>query len=90
MCNDTAYMPNLSLKLFSLMRALTRLFNVDSEKESIILRKNAIILKLEKRLDRGNEDFYLLTVMLYAIPNYGIEMHLEGKNLEGITPTNME
>ena len=63
-CNDTAYIPDLSVKIFSVTCAFTKGFNMTSEKEILVLQKNATTLKFEKRLDHGNGDGYLLAVRL--------------------------
>ena len=69
MCTDTAYIPDISVNIFSVTRALTKIFNVMSEKESLVLKKNATILKFEERLDHGNGGGYILAARLYASPN---------------------
>ena len=57
---DTAYISALSVNIFRVTRALTKGFNVMSEKESLVLKKNATILKFEESLDYGNGGGYLL------------------------------
>ena len=67
--NDTAYIPYFSVNIFSVKRALTKGFNVISEKEGLVLEKNATILKFEERLDHGNGYGCLLAARLYTSPN---------------------
>ena len=43
-CTNTAYIPDLSVNIFSVTRALTKGFNVKSDKESLVLKKNTTIL----------------------------------------------
>ena len=49
-CNETEYIPDLSVNIFSMTRALTKAFNMTSEKESLVLKENKTILKFEERL----------------------------------------
>ena len=85
MCIDTAYILDLSVNIFSLTHALTKVFNVTPQKEIIVLKKNAAILKFEERLDHENFGSYLLATRFYASPNDTIKTHSEGKNMEGKT-----
>ena len=57
---DTSYIPYLSVNIFSVTCALTKEFNVTSDKEILVLKKNATILKFEESLDYGNGGGYLL------------------------------
>ena len=72
------------------MRALTKGFNLTSENESLVLKKNANILKFKKRLDHGNGGGYLLAISLHTSPNKTGKTDKEGKNLEGKTTANLE
>ena len=86
---ETSYIPDLSVNIFSMTHALTKGFNMTSEKESLILKKNATILKFEDHLYHGNEDISLLDTRVYASPKHFGKMLLEGNNLEGKTTTNL-
>ena len=66
MCTDTSYIPDFSVNIFSVPRALTKGFNMTSEKEILVLKKNTTILKFEESIDHGNGDGYILAVQLYA------------------------
>ena len=72
------------------MRAFTRGFNVMLEKESVVLKKKATILKFQERLDHGNGGRYLLAARLYASPNDAGKTHSGGNNTEGKTLTKAE
>ena len=67
---DTAYIPYLSVNIFSVTRATTKGFNVTSEKETLILMKYTITLKFEERLYHWNGDGYPLVKRLYSNQNY--------------------
>ena len=69
MCKDTAYIPYLSVNIFSMISAVKKLFNAMSEKKILILLKNTTILKLEERLDHSNDNVYLLNTSIYASIN---------------------
>ena len=60
MCTDTENILDL---------ASTKGFNVASEKESLVLKKNATILKFKERLHNGNGGGCLLAASLYTTPN---------------------
>ena len=87
---DTAYIPYLSVNIFSMTRALTKGFNVMSEKENFELKKNATILKFEERLYNGNGNGYILAARVYTSPNGARKTHTEGNNPEGKTVTKVE
>ena len=89
-CTNTAYIPDLSVNIFSVMCALTKGFNVKSDKESLVLKKNTTILKFEERLDHGNGGGYILAARLYTSPNGSRKTYNEGNNPEGKTTTNLE
>ena len=89
-CTDTAYISDLSVKSFSVTHALTKVFNVVSEKESLVIEKNATILKFEECTDYGNGNGCLLSARLYTKPNNSKKIHTEGKNLEGKMLTKLE
>ena len=55
---------------------MTKGFIVTPGKESLVPKKNTIILKFEERLDHGNFDGYLLDARLYTIPNDSRKIHL--------------
>ena len=74
-CTYTAYIPDLGVNIFSLTRALTKGFNVTSEKEILVLKKNATTLKLEERLDYGNSEGYLLAARLHTSPHDARKMN---------------
>ena len=59
-CTETAYIPGLSVNILSMTRGLTKGSNMTSEKESIVIKKNATILKFEVWIHHGNGDGYLL------------------------------
>ena len=92
---NMADLPNLSVNIFSMTRALTKGFNLTPQKESLILKKNTIIMKLEEHLYHGNGDGYILATGIYAIPDDYRETKSEGKKterkntmkLEGMIPT---
>ena len=69
--------------------AIIKGLRVVPEKQSIVLKKNATILKLKDRLDHGNYNSYILSVRIFTIPRTPTK-HLEVKNLEGTTPMNPE
>ena len=73
-CTGTSYIPDLGVSIFSVTRALTKGFNVTSEKEILVLKKNATTLKLEERLDYGNSEGYLLAARLHASPHDTIKL----------------
>ena len=77
-CTGTAYILDLSVIIFSATRALTKGFNVTSEKESLVLNKNATVLKFIEILYNGNSDGYLLAARLYSIPNDAEKYTREG------------
>ena len=89
-CTDTANIPDLSVNIFSMTRALTKRFNMTLEKESLVLKKNATILKFEDRLDHGNSDSYQLEMRLYTIPKDAGKMDKELKKPEGKTAVKLE
>ena len=89
-CTNTAYIPDLSVNIFSVTRALNKGFNVKSDKESLVLNKNTTILKFEDRLDHVNGGGYLLTARLYTSPNDSRKTYKEGKSLDGKTTANLE
>ena len=68
-CTDTTFIPDLSVNIFSVTRALTNGFNLTSEKESLAFKKIPTVLKLEERLDYGNGNSCLLAARIYASPN---------------------
>ena len=69
MSTDTAYMPDLSANIFSMPHTLTKGFNKIPEKEILVLKKNATILKFEEHLYHGNGYVYLFSARLYASLN---------------------
>ena len=54
-----------------------------SEKESLVLKKNATILKFEERLDHGNGNGYLLSARIYASLNDAGKITHKGRIQEG-------
>ena len=64
-------------------RALTKVLKVTSEKEIIVLKKKATILKFEESLNHDNSNGYILDVRLYTSPNDAGKTHSEGKNPGG-------
>ena len=89
-CTDTAYIPDLSVNIFNVTHALTQGFNLMSDKESLVLKKNATIVKFEGRLDNGNSSGYLFAMRLYTSPSGATKTNKEGKKPEGETTANME
>ena len=69
-CTDTEYIKTLSLNIFSVTRALAKGSNTIPEKESFVIKENAIILKFEERQDHGNVYVYLMTTRIYTSWNY--------------------
>ena len=69
---------------------MTKGFNVMSEKESLVIKKNATILKFKERLDHGNGGGYLLAARLYTSPSDAGKTVKEGKKPERKTTTNLE
>ena len=86
-CTEISYILDFSVNIFSVTCALTKVFNVKSEKYIIVLKINATTLKFEERLDYGNGKCYMLAEGIYANPNYNGETHLEGKKSKGKIPT---
>ena len=66
---DTVHIMDLSVNIFNSTRVLTKGLNVTSEKESLVLKKNASILKFKESLVHGNGGGYLLVARLYTSPN---------------------
>ena len=64
MCYDIAYIPDLSVNVFIMTRALTKGFNITPEKESLVLNKNGTIMKYEDIVDHGNGADYQLAERL--------------------------
>ena len=89
-CTDTAYIPDLSVIISSVMHALTKYFYMPSDKESLVLNKNATILKFEEHLDHGNDNGCYWSKRLYAIPNDTGKKYLEEKKSKGEILTKSE
>ena len=79
-CTGTANILYLSVNISSITCMLTKVFNVTSDKESVVLRKNTTILKLKKRLDHGNGGGDILAMRLYTSQNGAEKTDKEGKN----------
>ena len=63
-CTGTANILYLSVNISSITCMLTKVFNVTSDKESLVLKKNVTTLKFEECLDHENGGGYLLVTRI--------------------------
>ena len=80
---------SLKCKFFSVTCALTKVFDVTSLKESVVLKKSATILKLKERLYHGNGGSYLLAARIYISSNGSGNTDKEGNNQEEVNNANL-
>ena len=68
-CTDTAYIPDLSVYIFSVTRTLIKGFKEALKNKELIPKKNATILKFEEHLYHGNDNGYIMYARLNKSPN---------------------
>ena len=90
MCTDTVHIPYLSLKIFNVTHAITIVFNVTSEKEIIIIKKNNTTLKSKDRLGHCKGGGYIYETRLYTSLKYTIKTYFKGEKPEGNISTKLE
>ena len=69
-----------------MMCVLSKGFNMDSEKGSITIEKNATTLKFEEHLENGNGDAYSLAENIYTIPKNPEKLIRTGRIQKGKQP----
>ena len=78
--SDTALLPGLLNILFSMTRELQKLFQVTSEGETLILKKNSTEIRFNKKMVKNDGEGFILTINFYKSPINAVLLGPEKRN----------